>query len=183
MSNKQDLRTGLLAARKAMSVENRDRMNRVLCASILAWSRANLPPVLALYMPMLGEPDLLPAAPALSAMGITLALPVVAQRDAPLAFAAWSPDMPMTRDLARVSVPAPPQEMVEPDALLIPCLGFNSDRYRLGYGAGYYDRTLAARAGIRAIGIAWSASRVEFTPDACDVPMDLIITDAGTVMR
>src|SRR5690606_23146417 len=114
------------------------------------------PRLLASYMPMRGEPDLLPIASDLIEMGIRLALPVVARKNAPLEFAAWTPGVALTRDLAGVSVPAPPQVRVDPDALLIPCVGFNRACYRLGYGAGYYDRTQAERSGILAIGIAWS---------------------------
>ncbi|WP_151447996.1 5-formyltetrahydrofolate cyclo-ligase [Lacisediminimonas profundi] len=179
MSKKQDLRVQLLQQRKSMQPDGRAAMNQAICDAVLAWCRANQPAVLALYMPIRGEPDLRPAAAALAALGIQLALPVVVERDAPLAFAAWTPGEEMTRDLAGVTVPAGVHRMVEPDTLLIPCLGYNHQRYRLGYGAGYYDRTLAARPGVRAIGIAWSASRVEFTPDAFDVPMDVIVTETG----
>src|SRR5690606_29716862 len=98
----------------------------------------------------------------------------------PLEFAAWTPGVALTRDLAGVSVPAAPQVRVDPDALLIPCVGFNRACYRLGYGAGYYDRTQAERSGILAIGIAWSESLVEFAADSFDMPLDAIITEAGT---
>ncbi|MDB5796554.1 MAG: 5-formyltetrahydrofolate cyclo-ligase [Paucimonas sp.] len=170
----------LLAQRKAMSSSQRAAMNRALSEAMLAWCDGNGPALLALYMPMRGEPDLLQACEILVAKGTSLALPVVVEKNAPLAFAAWKPGDPLVKDLAGVDAPAQ-RRLVDPDTLLIPCLGYNGDRYRLGYGAGYYDRTLAARPGVRAIGVAWSDSRVDFAPDVFDQPLHLILTEAGPV--
>ncbi len=146
---------------------------------VLAWCRANSPRVLGVYMPMRGEPDLSEACGQLIQQGVQLALPMVVQRDAPLAFAAWTPGQPMARDIGGVSVPAEPQQLVEPDTLLIPCLGYSSAHYRLGYGSGYYDRTLAALPHVRAVGIAWANSQVEFAADSYDLPMQVVITEMG----
>ncbi|MDO8299003.1 5-formyltetrahydrofolate cyclo-ligase [Lacisediminimonas sp.] len=179
MSNKTDLRVSLLMQRRAMSPDSRAGMDRAMCDAVLAWCKSHSPTVLGVYMPMRGEPDLAAAYAQLIRDGMQLALPVVVQRDAPLVFAAWTPGQPTTRDLAGAQVPAPPQQLVEPDTLLIPCLGYSRARYRLGYGAGYYDRTLAERPQVHSIGIAWAGSEVEFAPDSYDLPMQAVITEAG----
>jgi 5-formyltetrahydrofolate cyclo-ligase len=179
MSNKSDLRVRLLMQRREMSSDSRAGIERAMCDAVLAWCESHSPTVLGVYMPMRGEPDLAAAYAQLIRNGTQLVLPVVVQRDGPLVFAAWTPGQPMTRDLGGVQVPALPQHFVEPDTLLIPCLGYSSTRYRLGYGGGYYDRTLAARPQVHAIGIAWAGSEVEFAPDSYDLPMQAVITETG----
>jgi 5-formyltetrahydrofolate cyclo-ligase len=76
-------------------------------------------------------------------------------------------------------VPSPPQVIVQPQALLIPCVGFNRQRMRLGYGGGYYDRTLAASPRPLAIGIAYRGSLATFAADPYDIALDAIITEDG----
>ena len=132
---------------------------------------------------MRGEPDLRDVYAELAAQGVQLVLPLVVARDAPLQFAAWAPGEPLETDAMGVSIPAQisaqGRTMLDPEALLIPCVGFNAVRVRLGYGGGYYDRTLAVTPRPFAIGIAYANGLARFDAAAHDVALDLIITEAS----
>jgi 5,10-methenyltetrahydrofolate synthetase len=111
------------------------------------------------------------------------ALPVVVAPRAAMAFHAWMPDTPMQQGRYRIPVPADGRAVV-PDVLLVPCVGFDSARYRLGYGGGYYDRTLAAWPTQAprpiAIGVAYQCGHVEaLVHEAHDIPLDAVITENG----
>jgi 5-formyltetrahydrofolate cyclo-ligase len=175
--NKADLRRSLLAARRAIDPALRAAWDAAICARVLAWWRAAPAPLLGVYWPLRGEPDLAPAYAALAAAGAALALPVVLQADAPLAFAAWTPGEAMVKDSMGVAVPAELRLVARPAALLVPCLGFNEECYRLGYGGGYYDRTLEAAPRPFAVGIAYACLAAHFASAAHDVALDLILTE------
>jgi 5,10-methenyltetrahydrofolate synthetase len=110
------------------------------------------------------------------------ALPVVSRPGAPLDFHLWEPATPMVAGHYGIPVPdgTPP---LLPDVLLIPCVGFSPDKFRLGYGGGFYDRTLAALAAAGgaplAIGIGHEACRIALAPQPHDLPMDWIVSEAG----
>jgi 5,10-methenyltetrahydrofolate synthetase len=140
---------------------------------------------LAAYWPTQGEFD------ALGVLGHWLAadaarralLPVVTDKFAPLQFRRWPPDCEMTPGAYNIPIPAS-GETVTPDALLIPCVGFDAQRYRIGYGGGFYDRTLAALHADghrpRTIGVAFEINRVEsIAPQAHDIALDCIVTERG----
>jgi 5-formyltetrahydrofolate cyclo-ligase len=116
--------------------------------------------------------------------GRVAALPVVSRPGAPLDFHAWAPDTTMRTGQYGIPVPDG-TEAVTPDALLIPCVGFSADKFRLGYGGGFYDRTLAemAAAGATpvAIGIAFAACEVPLQAEAHDLPMDWVVTERGVI--
>lgn len=112
--------------------------------------------------------------------GSRTALPVVVGKGAPLQFRAWWPGAPMRS--ATLGIPVPDgTEPLQPEALLIPPVGFDAAGYRLGYGAGYFDRTLAATTPRPlAIAVAFELSRMPtIRPQPHDVPMDFIMTEAG----
>jgi 5-formyltetrahydrofolate cyclo-ligase len=94
------------------------------------------------YWPFKGEIDLRHLVRDFLAVGAQAALPVVVERRQPLEFWAWRPRMKLERGMWNIPVPAAPN-VVSPTALLVPLLGFDAAGYRLGYGGGYYDRTLA----------------------------------------
>jgi 5-formyltetrahydrofolate cyclo-ligase len=109
------------------------------------------------------------------------ALPVVGIRGEPMSFRRWTPDTPMATD--RYGIPYPAEgDAVVPALLLIPCNGFDKRGYRLGYGAGHFDRTLAALQPLpRSIGIAIEDGRIDdLQPQPHDIPMDWIVTEQGT---
>lgn len=177
--SKADLRRALRAARDGVSIEERTRRDAAIGAALLAWDGWRPGLRLGAYWPLRGESDLRSAYAALRERGVLLALPAVTQRDAALGFRAWTPGDPLERDAA--GVPAPPASAAEviPDAILLPCLGFNADRIRLGYGGGYYDRTLALPSRPLAIGVADRCTRAAFDAEPHDVPLDAILTEAG----
>lgn len=134
------------------------------------------------YWPFKGEYDPRALARTLRDAGARVALPVVVERARPLAFREWWPGMRMAPGVWNIPVPAE-GEWVQPDVLLVPLLGFDDSGYRLGYGGGYYDRTLAAMpAKPFAIGLGYEPSRLAtIHPQPHDVPMDLIVTERRAV--
>lgn len=110
------------------------------------------------------------------------ALPAVSAPRARLEFRQWQPGDPVERGAHDIPVPRS-REPLEPDVLLVPVVGFDGECYRLGYGTGHFDRTIAAmRCRPLAIGIGYEVSRVEtIFPQAHDFPMDVIVTERTTV--
>lgn len=137
--------------------------------------------VLSGYWPINGEADLRPMLRELHAAGTVVALPVVETQRAPLVFRRWVPGMRMVRGIWNIPVPPPDSETVTPDIALAPVLGWDDACYRLGYGGGYFDRTLAAlspRPFTIGVGLA-SARLATIFPQPHDVALDAIVTDNG----
>jgi 5-formyltetrahydrofolate cyclo-ligase len=135
------------------------------------------------YWPMRGEIDIRPLLLALIAAGAEAALPVVTGAGQPLRFRRWRPGQDLVRGAFQTLQPADDQPICAPDLLLVPLLAFDRARQRLGYGGGFYDRTLAAlrAAGpVFAVGAAFAAQEVPAVPvDPWDQPLDLILTERG----
>lgn len=178
---KAALRKHLKAQRAGLDGPGRAERDGRIGAQVLAWWRRTRPPLLAVYWPLSGEPDLAATYRALVAEGAALALPVVVERHAPLGFAAWTPGEAMVSDRMGVAVPAELRMVERPPALLVPCLGFNEHGYRLGYGGGFYDRTLAGGVRPATLGIAYACQAATFDADVHDVPLDLIVTEETSV--
>lgn len=177
-AQKSALRRELLANRQAIDAEVRRGRDAIISARVVAWCREHRPSCLGIFVPIRGEPDLTEAYREIRAAGTRLALPVVMAPETPLAFISWSPGEPLSKDAMGVPVPVS-GDILEPDALLIPCVGFDDRRFRLGYGGGFYDRTLARSPRPAAIGIAYACMKTAFEPSPYDVPMDVIITDGA----
>ena len=141
----------------------------------------------ALFAPHAGEPDVLCLAQQLHKQypQHTLCLPVVMGKvdgqNQALQFALWSTGESLVDDAYGIAVPAQ-KHWVTPNVLFIPCVGYTNagDKvYRLGYGGGYYDRTLAtlrrSSPDVQALGIAWRNARGVFEPSTYDVPMDALL--------
>ena len=175
------LRKSLLAARRALGADQRARWDRALGAHIVAWWKVRLVPALGVYWPLRDEPDLRAAYAELAALGVRLALPVVLQKDAPLVFSAWQPGEAMLKDGMGIAVPATLRIEAMPPAILLPCLGFNPQRCRLGYGGGFYDRTLAALPRPATVGVAYACLAAPFAGDAHDIALDDIVTEDGII--
>lgn len=137
--------------------------------------------VVAGYWPIRSEPDLRPLMARLHAEGATVALPVVETRAAPLVFRRWTPGARLVRGVWNIPVPGPGAPEVDPGVVLAPCIGWDSGCYRLGYGGGYFDRTLAARAPRPfAVGIALAGARIAtIHPQPHDIPLDAVVTESG----
>ena len=114
------------------------------------------------------------------------ALPVIPVKGMALAFHAWTPETPMQVGTHRIPEPQETPAVL-PDLLLVPCVGFDDDGYRLGYGGGYYDRTLVAWPGTVkpvTVGVAYEACRIEALPrELHDVPLDAIVTETQLRIR
>ncbi|MFD2270506.1 5-formyltetrahydrofolate cyclo-ligase [Undibacterium arcticum] len=173
------MRRSLLALRRGIHDQQRREWDAALCDQVLFWLDLQQVASLGIYWPMAGEPDLRALYATLAARGMPLALPRVTASDAPLQFAQWAPHHELVKDTMGVSNHAEPQLVERPAALLIPCVGFNAGRYRLGYGGGYYDRTLAATPRPQTVGIAYRCLAAEFAAAPHDVALDAIVTEAG----
>ncbi|MDE2120797.1 MAG: 5-formyltetrahydrofolate cyclo-ligase [Betaproteobacteria bacterium] len=113
-----------------------------------------------------------------------VALPVVQPSSRGMRFHAWRPGQALRSGAYGIAEPEPDEPAVEPDLLLVPCLGFGPDGLRLGYGGGYYDRYLEHRAAVRTIGLAFEACRVEgLRAEAHDRPLDVILTESARYAR
>lgn len=133
--------------------------------------------------PMKNEPDLRPLLENWRAAGsgeFTALLPVVVETGAALAFRAWRPETLMTGD--RFGIPTPASgDFIQPQALLIPLVAFDSAGYRIGYGGGFFDRTLSTlQPRPLCIGVGFELSRVDnIRPQAHDERLDAVVTEAG----
>jgi 5-formyltetrahydrofolate cyclo-ligase len=176
-SDKAVLRRALAASRAAIEPARKAEWDAAIGDHLLAWWRTQRVPALGVYWPLRGEADLSVAYSELARAGARLALPVVLARDAALGFADWQPGEAMVKDAMGVAVPADLRMVALPPALLVPCLGFNQDRYRLGYGGGYYDRTLEHPPRPFTVGIAYACLAAQFATGPHDVALDRIITE------
>ena len=139
---------------------------------------------LAFCWPIQNEYDARHIARRLRDRGARTALPVVVARAAPLAFRTWYPGVALTRGPLGIPYPAHSPD-VRPNAVLLPVNGWDAAGYRLGYGGGYFDRTLAAMAHTpTVIGVGYECARIEtIYPQPWDVPLDYLVTERGVYRR
>ena len=167
-------------ARAAASLAVRDRLSEWLASTPIARDG-----VISGYWPIRDEIDPRPAMQALAERGYRLALPVSIAHGEPLTFRAWAPGEALAPDIMRIETPLASAPAVVPVLLLVPMLAFDRACRRLGYGAGFYDRTLAAlrRTGATiAAGLAFSVQEVKYVPvDEADAPLDAVITERGLI--
>lgn len=137
------------------------------------------------YWPLRDELDPRPLMLALAARGRRLCLPVVEASGAPLVFRAWHPGDPLAEARFGTQIPYDTAPVVVPDILLIPLLAFDGHGYRLGYGGGFYDRTLADLRRVRAVtavGLAYAGQQVEGLPiEATDRRLDALVTERAVL--
>ncbi|WP_119168611.1 5-formyltetrahydrofolate cyclo-ligase [Algihabitans albus] len=139
--------------------------------------------ILSAYWPMRDELDPRPLMLALAARAWKLCLPVVERTGAALTFRAWVPGDPLVEARFGTQIPSEGSEVVTPDVLLVPLLAFDRRGYRLGYGGGFYDRTLAdlrSRKTVTAMGLAYAGQEVEAVPtEPTDQRLDALVTERG----
>ena len=178
-------RTRLRAARLALSVAERKEIGEALAGYLRQVLQDRFGgaqgKVLSAYWPIKGEPDLRPLMADLHEGGVTVALPLVETKAAPLTFRRWTPETRMVRGDWNIPVPPPDAPVVTPDIALAPLVGWTADGYRLGYGGGYFDRTLAALSPKPfVVGIGINAAQIKtIYPQPHDIPLDLILTEKG----
>ncbi len=175
--SRQGAREALVAWRMGLPAEERAAAERALVTTLLTRLPAD-PAGLCLgaYLPLRGEPDLLGVLEQWVGGGGTVALPVVVRSDAALEFGRWAPGMAVVRERFGVARPEP-FERVMPDLMVVPCVGFDERCFRLGYGGGYYDRTLAAYP-CRAIGVAYDGCEIaRFEAGEHDIALAEIVTE------
>ncbi|MDE3239096.1 MAG: 5-formyltetrahydrofolate cyclo-ligase [Paracoccaceae bacterium] len=178
-------RARLLDARKAMSVEARGVAGGAMLGHVRDLIADRIGALegccLSAFWPIKGEVDLRALLTDWHEAGATACLPVVETRFAPLVFRRWTPETEMIRGDWNIPVPSPDVERVLPDVLLAPLVGWDDAGYRLGYGGGYFDRTLAALGPRRlVIGVGFQAARLAtIYPQPHDIPLDAIVTEAG----
>lgn len=174
------MRAKLLAAR--LELGDREVRSQLIRERLLRWLRTVPVSRVAFYWPIRGEPDVTAAMTTwrAGAPDRVLALPIVVRDQ--LEFAPWSPRAPMRSGAYGIQEPDT-DERVKPQLLVVPCVGVDRERYRLGYGAGYYDRTLE-RLPVRpsTLGIAFDCSKVaSIDPKPHDVRLDLVLTESGAL--
>lgn len=178
-------RVRLRAERQDIAVADRQAIGAALIAHLREVLRERFGGargrVFSAYWPIKGEPDLRPLMAELDAAGVTVALPIVETKAAPLTFRRWTPGTKMVRGDWNIPVPPPDAPEVTPEIALAPLVGWTAEGYRLGYGGGYFDRTLAAlRPRPFVIGIGFDSARLQtIFPQPHDIPLDLILTEAG----
>ena len=173
-------RERLLRSRQALAVATRRRVAECIADGLDEALGDVSGRVIAGYWPIRAEPNLRAWMAAVAGRGAVCALPVVVARGQPLAFHRWRPGDRLVPGYWNIPVPAA-ADPVEPGIVLAPLVGFDGVGFRLGYGGGFFDRTLAARRGrVRAIGVGYASARLAtIRPQWHDVPMDLIVTEEG----
>ena len=172
-----ELRTGVPPAQRQQWAQEIEQRLRTLLQD-----RAGI--ILGVYWPFQAEFDPRPLIDRLVARGLSVALPAVVDKKGPLEYRAWRPEEALVDGVWNIPIPEK-REIVVPQAVLAPLVGFDRDCYRLGYGGGYFDRTLAALSPRPlAIGVGFELSQMDtIHPQDFDIPMDVIVTEAGVRRR
>lgn len=178
--SKAELRRSAKAIRQTF-VDGLSSAQRCAAAVVLAdrvETRLDGAVVVAAYLPIGCEIDTVPLIDRLARRGVTLALPYVTGPRGMMRFLAWQPGDRLPAGPMGLRQPSAGAQDVVPDTVLVPLLAFDAVLHRLGYGAGHYDRALAAIPSARRIGLAWSIQRTERVPnEAWDVPLHAVATE------
>ena len=181
---KAELRRAALARRVALPPTERAQAAETIAARAFPLAVAG-GVVVSGYMPMKSEINPLPLLRKLAEAGARLALPVVAGPGKPLIMRAWSFGEPLVAGVWGIRQPLAQAPATEPAILIVPLLAFDRAGHRIGYGAGYYDMTIAAahaRGAVSAVGIAFAAQEVDAVPaSARDEPLDLVLTEREVI--
>lgn len=178
---KSALRSEAHAARAALSVEARADAAKAVAAHFFEQVAFSPSDVIAGYWRIRDELDCQPIIIRLMDSGQKVVLPVVMGAEAPLDLRVWEADQPLYEAGFGTLAPSDMAPRAEPDLVLMPLLGFDSAGTRLGYGGGYYDRTLA-QLGRKPmlVGLAFDAQQLPDIPrEAHDIPLDAVVTESG----
>ncbi len=193
--DKQTLRKELLTKRENLS----DKLERIdaLTKVMRIWLMSRRDAVIGAYWPIKSEFDPLPALHRWKEDGELMSLvskeakmrriglPVVSKTDRRLTFHVWYPGCEMEQDAYNIPKPKD-TEIITPTLLFVPCVGFTvtgGKSYRLGYGGGFYDRTLSGLVPRPfTVGLAFDCARCSFEPEAHDMPLDVVLTESGAAV-
>jgi 5-formyltetrahydrofolate cyclo-ligase len=175
------MRSAMLAWRGGLDVENRRQAAQGLVEAFERERPFETPTVVSGFWPMAEELDVRPLMIELHNQGCQLALPVVVGKRQPLVFRAWRPGDALETGVFGTLHPSPKREVVEPDALIVPLLACDEAGWRVGYGGGFYDRTLEGlrqKKNIVAVGVAFNDQLVPEVPHGPDDQrLDWLLTD------
>lgn len=179
---RKEARGKILAARTALPPTLRQGMTAALMERLHPLLQEADGPI-SFYWPFRGEPDLRPLMRALAADGVEIALPVGRKIGEPLTFRPWTPGCAMARGIWDIPIPATDIEIL-PQTIIAPLVGFDAALYRLGYGGGFFDRTLAARKKpAEVIGIGFAMFQLpSIQPQVHDIPMNRIVTERSAAL-
>jgi len=181
---RREVRRDRIAAREALDPDDREARNRAIAEWLQAGFEGVAGRTVAFCWPLRGEPDARPAIDHWREAGSTPALPVVVKGRMPLVFRKWWPGARTAPGVFGIPYPLDTPE-VKPQVLLVPAVAFDREGYRVGYGGGHFDRTLAtAQPRPIAIGLAHEVGRLRtIHPRSHDIPFDFFVTEAEIEAR
>tara|TARA_B100001540_G_scaffold315106_2_gene341549 strand:- start:2793 stop:3401 length:609 start_codon:yes stop_codon:yes gene_type:complete len=183
MQSKEELRKEARRHRALVKKDSEGRLCKRITANVLEHIALDEEDVVAGYFPMHDEVDCMLLLKALDAYQIPVALPVVARKDSPMIFRSWDFVSPMHKDAYGIPVPHEKAPRMQPTILLVPLLAFDEAGHRLGYGGGYYDRTLAALEEkghpFTTVGLAFAAQQTDapLPRQKHDYVLDYVVTE------
>lgn len=179
--DKQALRRSLLKLRSEIKLDERKYFDLKISEQVSKYLESFTFLSLGVYLPIRNEPEL-DALYAVLSTKMSLSLPITSGKEQPLQFFSWSPGDELVAGDYGIAVPKVLKPVPMPVAMLIPCVGFTEKRFRLGYGGGFFDRTLALYPETHKIGVAYSFLATTFDAEENDIPLDCIITEQGIVL-
>jgi len=183
--NKIALRSQALARRRGIPPTEAAAFASHLADAGLALVKNFQPKIVSAYFPLADEPSTLQLLAKLAQTGVQTALPVTGKRGTPLLFRLWRPGEPTVKGKMTIEEPLPGATEVAPDLLFVPLAAFDRTGQRIGYGAGFYDRTLAglrAAKKICAVGIGYANQELPKIPhEAHDEPLDFVLTEGELI--
>lgn len=168
------LRRELLAARRTFAATPAfDAAQQALSGPLRDLLAQLEPELLGVYWPLQGEfnPGELPFA---------RALPYARREPAAMQYRRWDGQAPVQKDECGIATAV--GAVAVPDVVLVPCVGFSREGFRLGYGGGYFDRWLAQHPGVTTVGLAWSGAETRFAVEAHDLPLTLVLTERELIV-
>ncbi|KQS88258.1 MULTISPECIES: 5-formyltetrahydrofolate cyclo-ligase [unclassified Rhizobium] len=173
-------RERLIAARLAKPAEIRAVQGQAIAAAVLAEIGDIRDGIVSAYWPFRAEPDMRSLLDEVNRRGGHTALPVVLEKGRPLEFHLWRSGEALSRGVWNIPIPAESRPCV-PDVVIAPVVGYDPGCYRLGYGGGFFDRTLAfLQPRPRVIGVGYSDAKIaSIHPQPHDIPMDMIVVETG----
>lgn len=171
-------RERLIGERIAMPVSKRESVGELIARDLDALVPDTRETVVSIYWPFRGEPDLRNWMSSICGRGLRAALPIVVAKGQALKFREWTPETRMERGVWNIPIPTSDSPDIVPNVVISPLVGFDPSGYRLGYGGGFFDRTLAGLSPKPlVIGVGYKEARIPtIYPQWHDIPMTYIVT-------